>query len=274
MPETPFEERVRQTLRTQADKQRFDPQTVMSTAKHARRRLERNAMFAAAFAVIVIVALLRVGGPFMDTSTPATTPTVGPSPTPSDFSTGPVSTPSNFLVTYDANELTIQGTDPTPRAIGFKIQFYRGDSGRSCAVLWSEAVDKMRAGGLGVQGVRACDASIGVGDGFGIGQVVMMFGPPGTSSATAVSHGAPQDAVVLDLPSRFIDRLSTELDRPLDLKVLVVITPVNGGSLVVRDEAGNVLSTLPLPVNNDINGYCGPPPSDGHVVGWCPGQRS
>ena len=74
MPETPFEERVRSTLREQADKQRFDPQTVKSTAARARRRLQRDATVAAALALIALAGLIRIGGPLMATPTPAAPP--------------------------------------------------------------------------------------------------------------------------------------------------------------------------------------------------------
>jgi hypothetical protein len=81
MPETRFEEDVRKALREQADRQSFDPYSVKPTVKRARRRLRRDAMFVAAFAVIAIVAGLRFGGSYMDTSTPAATPTIAPPPT-------------------------------------------------------------------------------------------------------------------------------------------------------------------------------------------------
>jgi WD40-like Beta Propeller Repeat len=65
MPETPFEQRVRSALREQADTESFDPQTVKPAATRARRRLERDAMFTAAFAIVVVLAVIRIGGPLM-----------------------------------------------------------------------------------------------------------------------------------------------------------------------------------------------------------------
>jgi WD40 repeat protein len=74
MPETPFEEKVRTTLREQADKQPFDPQTVKPTATRARRRLERDTMIAVGLIAIALVAVIRIGNPFMEKTTPATPP--------------------------------------------------------------------------------------------------------------------------------------------------------------------------------------------------------
>jgi len=74
MSDTSLEEKVREALREQADKQSFDPSSVRPTAKRARRRLQRDALFAAVFAVLAVAALIRLGVPFADTSTPATPP--------------------------------------------------------------------------------------------------------------------------------------------------------------------------------------------------------
>jgi hypothetical protein len=250
MPETPFEEKVRRTLREQADRQPFDPHSVRPTAKRARRRMQRDAIIAAGVAVIALVALLRVGGPFMDRSTPA-----GPSPTPrpSEFSAGPASKSSGFQVSYDATDLMVQGVDPSYAASAFRIQFFQGYGGEFCVAVLSVDPAGYRGGNAtgGTQEVRDCfGRGIHVGTGFGIGQAVMMFGPSESSSATAISQGEPQETVVLDPPPPFIDRLSRELGHPFIFKVLVVNTPVDGGRLVARDAAGHVLSVLQLPKAN------------------------
>jgi len=75
MPDTSFEDRVRSTLREQADKQLFDPFTVKPAAKIARRRLERTAVVAGLFAIIAILGLIRIGDSSRGRSIPATTPT-------------------------------------------------------------------------------------------------------------------------------------------------------------------------------------------------------
>jgi WD40 repeat protein len=74
MPETPFEEQVRTTLREQADAQSFDPWTVKSTARRARRRLQRDALLVAGCAALALAAFIRVGAPFADAPVPAKPP--------------------------------------------------------------------------------------------------------------------------------------------------------------------------------------------------------
>ena len=146
MPETPFEEKVRSTLRDEAHKQAFDPQTVRPAARRARRRLKRDAVVMAALAAIAIIGFIRVGGPFMETSTPAATPSLVPSPpdnrsepTSSDGSyviprEGSFGNPTNKPIAGRYYVRVVQVSDAGPRVFTVDIEkLYEGEEARKQA---------------------------------------------------------------------------------------------------------------------------------------------